>query len=107
MSDITKRLGERELDILQVLWDLGEATVAEVHAALIERGHEVAYTTVHTMMTRLESKSVVRRDESERAHRYRAVLKQPSAADGAVRWLADRFFRGSVARLATHLVEKD
>src|SRR4028118_729091 len=102
-----KKLGERELDILEALWQLKSATVTQVQEFLRERGNEVAYTTVQTMLNRLEVKNVVKRDDSDRAHRYIAVLKQPNAAESALKRLTERFFGGSAEALVTRLVEKD
>lgn len=96
-------LGERELDIMQQLWRLGSATVGEVHQGL---GDGVAYNTVQTMLNRLEEKGLVRRDASDRAHRYRPLLKEQTAVGGAIRRLATRFFDGSAEALATRLVEE-
>jgi predicted transcriptional regulator len=102
-----RKLGERELDILQALWRLGQATVTEVHQELLNEGHEIAYTTVQTMLNRLEAKGSVARDATDRAHRYRPLLKEPAAVTVAIKRLADRFFSGSVEELATHLVERN
>jgi predicted transcriptional regulator len=102
-----KNLGERELDIMQVLWRLKTATVADVQKALEERGEQIAYTTVQTMLNRLEAKNLVARDNADRVHRYRALLKQPSATDSALKRLTQRFFGGSSEALVTRLVEKD
>jgi BlaI family transcriptional regulator, penicillinase repressor len=99
-------LGERELDIMQVLWRLGKATVNEVHRALADHGGNVAYTTVQTMLNRLEAKHLVARDHSERAHKYRPLLKEPTVIGGAIQHLTNRFFEGSPEALATHLIEK-
>jgi BlaI family penicillinase repressor len=101
------KLGERELDILQALWRLGQATVAEVNQELLNKGHEIAYTTVQTMLNRLEAKGRVARNASDRAHRYRPLFKEPAAVTVAIKRIADRFFGGSVEELATHLVEKN
>ncbi len=106
-DELHKKLGERELDILEALWQLKSATVAQVQDFLRDRGNEVAYTTVQTMLNRLEAKHVVKRDDSDRAHRYIAVLKQPSAAESALKRLTERFFGGSAEALVTRLVEKD
>lgn len=106
-SHIKQQLGERELDIMQVLWRTGKATVTEVHQTLLDEGTEVAYTTVQTMLNRLEAKHLVARDGSDRAHLYRPLLKEPAVVGGAIRRLTDRFFSGSVEALATRLVEKD
>ena len=102
-----QRLGERELGIMRALWRKGRATVAEVQRELLDEGSEVAYTTVQTMLNRMEAKGLVARDDSDRAHRYRPLLKEPMAVSGAIRRLTDRFFSGSVEALATRLVEKE
>lgn len=102
-----EKLGERELDIMQVLWRLGPATVSEVHIALIEAGERIAYTTVQTMLNRLEGKGMVARDQSDRAHRYRPLVKEPKAIDGAINQLVKRFFNGSAEALAIRLVENE
>jgi BlaI family penicillinase repressor len=107
MAKIPAKLGERELDILQILWRLGRATVADVRQALRFDGHRVAYTTVQTILNRLEAKGRVAKDASGRAHAYRPLLKEPAAVTVAIKRLADRFFQGSVANLATHLVEQN
>ena len=99
-------LGERELDIMQVLWRLGKATVTEVHKELVDQGSNVAYTTVQTMLNRLEAKQLVARDHSERAHKYRPLIKEPAVVGGAIQRLTNRFFEGSPEALATHLIEK-
>ena len=102
-----QKLGERELDIMQALWQSRSATVAEVHQSLQNKGEDIAYTTIQTMLNRLESKGLVKRDDSDRAHRYVPVLKEPAVVNRAIQKLAERFFSGSVEALATRLVEKD
>jgi len=98
-------LGEREADIMNVLWDLDrEATVAEVHQALVGQGHDVAYTTIQTMLNRLEAKGRVRRERKGRAHHYAAATPRETVARAAVGRVLERFFDGSAASLATHLV---
>ena len=98
-------LGNREADIMQVLWDLDRpATVAEVHQTLLSQGHEVAYTTIQTMLNRLEAKGRVQRQRQGRAHHYSAIAARETVARAAIGRVLDRFFDGSAAALATHLV---
>jgi BlaI family transcriptional regulator, penicillinase repressor len=106
-SKAQKKISERELDILQALWRIGEGNVAEVHNELQESKINLAYTTVQTMLNRLETKQIVARDNSERAHRYRPLVKEPSTIGGAIESLVKRFFNGSVEALATRLVEQE
>lgn len=108
MKNITaEKLGERELDIMQSLWKLEKATVSEVQEDLREQGEEIAYTTIQTMLNRLEAKELVARDDSERTHRYYAVLEEPKVAENALKKIVERFFRGSTEALVARLVEKD
>lgn len=102
-----RNLGERELDIMQALWQLGPATVADVQKALHAQHKKIAYTTIQTMLNRLETKKLVARDAADRVHRYRALLKEPHATDSALKSLTQRFFGGSMEALVTRLVEKD
>jgi predicted transcriptional regulator len=97
-------LADREAEIMEALWDLGTATVAEV------RGHlqvDLAYTTVLTILRNLEAKSFVRHDEEGRAHRYSAAIAREEAQRSAVRDLATKLFKGSSALLLTQLVADD
>jgi BlaI family penicillinase repressor len=103
----TEKLGERELDIMQVLWQLGRVTVTQVQKVLREQGNEIAYTTTQTMLNRLQIKNLVARDDSGRTHYYYPILKEPAAADSAIKRLMERFFRGSAEELVSRLVDKD
>lgn len=106
-NKFTEKLGERELDIMQSLWKLERATVSEVQEDLREQGEDIAYTTVQTMLNRLEAKGLVARDGSDRTHRYYAILEERAVTGNALRKLVERFFRGSTEALAARLVEKD
>ncbi len=95
-------LGERELDIMTVLWQQASGTVTEVQAAL---GTPLAYTTVLTILRNLEAKGFVRRAEEGRAHRYFPKVKQRAAQRRAVRRLIDTLFLGSPEALLAQLVD--
>lgn len=106
-SKTVEKLGERELDIMQALWKLGKATVAQVQEVLRGTGNDIAYTTIQTMLNRLERKKLVARDDSERTHLYYAIPEERAVAGSALQRLVERFFRGSTEALVTRLVEKD
>ena len=61
------RLGDLQLNIMKVLWDRGEATVTDVHAAL-SGDRDLAYTTMATMLRKMEARGLVerRRDAQDR-----------------------------------------
>lgn len=93
---------DRELDLMQVLWDEGPSTVAEVREALDD---DLAYNSVLTMLRVLEEKGYVRHEEEGRAYRYHPLVERRDAATSARRRLTCELFGGSPARLFLDLVE--
>jgi predicted transcriptional regulator len=87
-----------ELEILSVLWDQGPSTVRDVHLAL-ERHREIGYTTVLKLMQIMAAKGLVERDETARAHVYKARVAQEQTQRQLVGHLLDRAFGGSAAKL--------
>jgi BlaI family transcriptional regulator, penicillinase repressor len=95
-------LAPLELDCMNALWRLGEATVRDIHAALaITRPR--AYTTIMTILDRLAQKGVVERKKSGRAWLYKANLSADQARTHAVARLVEGFFQGSTEALASHI----
>lgn len=94
-------LYDRELEVMQVLWDRGPSTVAEVRGAL---GDEMAYNTVLTVLRRLEDKGYVGHEEEGRSHRYHPLVQPEAVRESAVERLTHRVFGGSAELLLTHLV---
>lgn len=97
-------LSEAQLEIMGVVWSRGEATVAEVWAAL--RGRRgVARNTVQTLMARLEERGwLLRRDEG-RGVRYRAARPREATLGAMVRRLVDTAFEGSAEGLVLALLD--
>jgi len=93
--------GERELDVMGVLWDTGSATVAEVRDKLPV---DLAYTTVLTILRNLEAKGVVRHEGEGKAHRYFPLVARKAAGRSAVARLIDKMFGGDPSMLVSHLV---
>ena len=92
-----------ELEIMNVLWEIGPANVQTVQAHL--KGRELAYTTVQTMLNVLHRKGKVKRQLKDRAYRYRPVLSRQGAVTQAVGDMLDRFFGGSADSLVLNLVK--
>lgn len=92
---------ERELDVMDVLWDTGSATVAEVRERLPD---ELAYTTVLTVLRTLEEKGYVGHEEEGRAHRYFPKVERQAAGKSALRRVLQKLFKDSPEMLLTHLV---
>jgi predicted transcriptional regulator len=98
---VTQTLTDREADLMQVLWDHGPGSVAEVRLHLKDL---LARNTVLTMLNILEQKGFVRHEALGRTHRYFAVVPEQTARRNAVRHLVGKMFRGSTELLCTHLV---
>lgn len=92
---------DRELDVMDVLWERGTCTVADVQEALHD---DLAYTTVLTILRTLEEKGHVAHEEAGRAYRYYALVERGDAGVSAVGKLMRKLFRGSPELLLTHLV---
>ena len=92
-----------ELEIMNVLWEIGPANVQSVQARI--KGRELAYTTVQTMLNVLHRKGKVKRQLKDRAYLYRPVFSRQKAVTQAVGEMLDRFFGGSADSLVLSLVE--
>ena len=101
-------LTEAELRLMDVVWEKGSATVAEVADAL-PKAVGLAYNTVLTTMRILEEKGYLthtKRDDA-RAFVYKAVVGRNEAGRNAVRYLVSRFFRNSPELLVLNLLEDE
>src|SRR3954468_9304176 len=92
---------DREIDLMEVLWERGPSLVGEVRAALKD---DLAYTTVLTILRTLEGKGYVGNEQEGRGHRYFAMVKPHAARRSALRHLTGKLFKGSGELLFTHLV---
>lgn len=89
---------EAELEILHVLWERGPSTVREVFEE-IQRVRPSVYTTVLKLMQIMTEKGLVRRDETERAHVYKATRTRERTQRRLLGDLLDRAFNGSASQL--------
>lgn len=89
-----------ELEILHVLWRLGQATVRQAHNALTSgRGDERVYSTTLKMMQIMTEKGLVERDDSVRPQLYRAAQPREMVEGRMLSDLKERAFGGSASRL--------
>lgn len=100
-------LGEAEFEILKTLWDFGAATVREVLAHLHEKGRRVAYTTVQTLLTRLEQKDYVSSNKSELAFVYRAKLTRDRVTRSRLQVLLKQLYDGAAGPLVLQLIRTE
>jgi predicted transcriptional regulator len=101
-------LTEAELRLMDVVWEKGSATVADVAEAL-PKELGLAYNTVLTTLRILEDKGYLRHIKSKegRAFIYRPVVGRKEASRNAVRYLISRFYRNSAEALVLHLLQDE
>ncbi len=97
-------LSELQLEIMNVVWDRGEATVADVWRKASGR-RPVSRNTILTTIVRLEEKGWLRRDAEGHAHRYRASVPRDATLGTMVKRLVDTAFAGSAEGLVLALLD--
>ena len=100
------QLTDLQIALLRVLWERGEATVAELCDALRPE-RALAPTTVATLLSRLEKRGVVRHRTVARQYVYRAAVTEQEVRRSMVSELTDRLFDGDVTALVAHLLTAD
>ena len=97
-------LTQRELDIMSVLWDRGEATVTEVRDRI---DPDLAYTSISSMIRTLELKGFVSHRRGEgKTHVYFPVIDAETAGESALGRVLDKVYGGSPIKLLAHLMER-
>jgi len=89
---------ESELEILQILWKNGTATVRDVHEELAQQ-KEVGYTTTLKLMQIMHEKGLVKRDESMRTHVYQPAVNKEKTQKHLLSKMIDSLFGGSSTQL--------
>jgi BlaI family transcriptional regulator, penicillinase repressor len=89
---------ESELEILQILWEKGLATVREVHEEL-SKTKEAGYTTTLKLMQIMNEKGIVKRDDSMRTHIYQAAINKEKTQKHLLGKFIDNIFGGSPTQL--------
>jgi predicted transcriptional regulator len=103
MTDL--HLTRRELDIMSVLWELGEATVTDVRDRI---DPDLAYTSISSMIRTLEIKKYVSHRRGEgKTHIYFPVIAAERAGEGALGRVLNKIYGGSPIKLLAHLVEQN
>ena len=105
MAQDLPKLSETELALLKHLWAAGAVTVRDLHDVVVSAGHEWAYTTVQTMLSRMEDKGYVRVDRDGFAHVFSASVSQESLVGRRLDELVDGLCGGAAAPLLLHLAQ--
>jgi BlaI family transcriptional regulator, penicillinase repressor len=98
-------LSEAEMEVLRVLWEQGPATVRQVNQSLRDQGRTWAYTTVQTLLQRLQLKGCVASETSGIAHVFRASASRDEIIRDRLKDVADQLCEGASAPLVLALVE--
>jgi predicted transcriptional regulator len=102
MADL--HLTQRELDIMGVLWNRGEATVTEVRDQI---DPDLSYTSISSMIRTLELKGYVSHRRGEgKTHVYFPVIEAEKAGESVLKRVLDRVYGGSPIKLLAHLVDQ-
>ena len=103
MTDL--HLTQRELDIMSVLWELGEATVTEVRDRV---DPNLAYTSISSMIRTLEIKGYVSHRRGEgKTHVYFPAIDAEAAGESQLGRVLNKIYGGSPIKLLAHLMEKN
>lgn len=100
MSDMAP--SERELDILKILWQLGEGKVRDVHEVLCEE-HECAFTTVQTLLRIMADKGLVKQRTEGRTLIYAPVHTREQVSSRFLR----RVFDGALDKLVLNMLDAE
>ncbi len=100
----SESLTEREAQIMDVIWRLGEATAEQVRAALPGAPHD---STVRTLMRVMEAKGYLTHRNEGKAFVFRGVVGRQKAQRLALKTVLTRFFAGSAEDLVLRLIEDE
>jgi BlaI family penicillinase repressor len=106
MAKAPPRLGKVQLQIMQVLWERGEATAREITDAL-NQSAPIAHSTTQTLLRKLEDKGAVAHESRDRVFVFRPLSRQSEVSESAARDLLTRVFGGSVYGLVSHLLKHE
>ncbi|WP_103030362.1 BlaI/MecI/CopY family transcriptional regulator [Salinibacter altiplanensis] len=99
-------LGETEMEVLHHVWDLGEATVADVRERIL-RDRDVAYTTVMTVLKKLSEKGYLDYYKEGRSYVYQPAEEPDAVQHSLLQRLMEKVFRGSPTALVQTLVQRE
>ncbi|NQY64419.1 MAG: BlaI/MecI/CopY family transcriptional regulator [Alteromonadaceae bacterium] len=101
------KLSEFELDVMQIFWEKGTSSSPEVFKCIHEE-KDVAYSTVKTIIDRLESKgAIVRKRIEGRAIYYAPMVEKSAITQELLPSFLKRFFNGKPSNLIAHLMKDE
>ena len=100
------KLGETEIEVLNIIWELGSASVADVRERILEN-RDIAYTTVMTVMRKLADKGYLSFTEDGKSYVYSPEVPAREVRGSLLRDLLARVFQGSHHELVRTLVAEE
>lgn len=94
------------MELLQLIWETGPATVAEIHERTL-RSRKVAYTTVMSQLRKLADKGYLKFEQKGNAYVYRAARKPKEVRHSVLSSILDKVFKGSAVGLVESLVKHE
>ncbi|NQY86689.1 MAG: BlaI/MecI/CopY family transcriptional regulator [Colwellia sp.] len=95
---------EAELTLLNILWQMGPATVRQIHDT-VSTTQKTGYTTVLKILQIMHEKALVIRDESNRAHVYAAANSETHTQSSLIKDLISKAFGGSTSKLVMRAID--
>jgi len=102
-KDKNIHLSEVQLAVMRALWGEQKATTATVHERM-GKPRSLAYTTVATLLSRLEKRGLVRSDKDKRERVFEPLVSEDEVKQHMVSDLVSKLFRGDPRALVSHLV---
>jgi predicted transcriptional regulator len=102
---LDRPLTDVELELMQLVWKLGECTIRDVFEALPE-GRDLAYTTVATMIKILEQKGAVTCQKKERAITVKPRIERAEYETASLKHLNESVFQGNATSMVTRLLDE-
>ena len=103
----TRTLTELELEIMQLVWDVEEASVDDIEAALKQSERPLSQQSIRTMLAILRDKGYVKRRRVGRGYLYREAVKAEQAQKNILTDIINRLYDGSSANLVATLVKQE
>jgi len=98
-------ISQSEWTLMEILWPLGRATTREVYDRLVDQGGGWSFSTVKTLLARLERKGIIEGTKYGRSVTYEVRVKKPTALKRAFDRFLDQFTGGAVTPLASYLAQ--
>lgn len=99
-----RQLTDFELELMQIIWNLNECSIREIHNKLSEE-REIAYTTVATMVKILEQKKVISSRKKDRTIYVSPNINRSTYEEFSLKYLNEKVFKGDATSMVSRLLD--